>query len=155
MFVGIVPLFDVNAIALFDSGATHSFVASSFVQAHKLEMTKDDKGWNISIPIGVNQIVLWVCSGCPLILGHLTLPADLIVLDMRDFDIILGMDWLSEHHAFIDCREKRVLFEIPGEGTCYYEGVRVNAPKASSAKLTCVLGEIRSEGYLVSIQEVD
>ena len=43
MFVGIVPLFDVNAIVLFDSGATHSFVASSFVQAHKLEMTKDDK----------------------------------------------------------------------------------------------------------------
>ena len=43
-FVGLVPLFDVNAIVLFDSGATHSFVASSFVQTHKLEVTKDTKG---------------------------------------------------------------------------------------------------------------
>ena len=57
-FVGIVPLFDVNVVVLFDSGATHSFVFSSFVQAHKLKMIK---GWNISIPTGVNQIALWVC----------------------------------------------------------------------------------------------
>ena len=79
MFVGIVPLFDVNAIVLFDSGATHSFVASSFVQTHKLEMTKDDKGWNISVPTGVNQTALWIFRRCPLLLGHLTLSANLIV----------------------------------------------------------------------------
>ena len=113
--VGVVSLFDVNAIVLFDSGATHSFVASPFVQAHKLKMTKDDKGWNISIPTWVNQIALWVCRRCPLVLGHLTLLVDLIVLDMRDFDIIFGMDRLSEHYVFIDCREKRIIFEIPDE----------------------------------------
>ena len=112
MFVGIIPLCDVNAVVLFDSGATHSFVALSFVQAHKLEMLKDEKGWNISIPTGVNQIALWVCKRCPISFGHLTLPADLIVLNMKDFDVILGMDWLSEHYAFIDCREKKVICEL-------------------------------------------
>nr|GFB44704.1 reverse transcriptase domain-containing protein [Tanacetum cinerariifolium] len=31
-------------------------------------------------------------------------------LDMCEFDIILGMDWLTEHHATIDCRSYRVIF---------------------------------------------
>ena len=66
---------------------------------------------------------------CPIILGQLVLPTDLIVLEMKDFDIFLGMDWLSEHYAFIDCRDKKVIFEIPGKGTCYYEGVRSHTPK--------------------------
>ena len=28
---------------------------------------------------------------------------DLIVLDLIDFDVILGMDWLASYHATIDC----------------------------------------------------
>ena len=28
-----------------------------------------------------------------------------------DFDVILGMDWLSENHATINCYEKCVVFE--------------------------------------------
>nr|GFC47858.1 hypothetical protein [Tanacetum cinerariifolium] len=31
-------------------------------------------------------------------------------LDMCEFDIILGMDWWTEHHAMIDCRSYRVIF---------------------------------------------
>ncbi|GJS79408.1 putative reverse transcriptase domain-containing protein [Tanacetum coccineum] len=31
-------------------------------------------------------------------------------LDMCEFDIILGMDWLSAHHATIDCHSRRVIF---------------------------------------------
>ena len=77
-FVGLVPLFNVNAIVLFDSGATYSFVAASFVKAHKLNKEKSDGGWNISIPTGVNKVANWICRRCPIALGHLILPADLI-----------------------------------------------------------------------------
>nr|GFD27905.1 reverse transcriptase domain-containing protein [Tanacetum cinerariifolium] len=31
-------------------------------------------------------------------------PVNALPLDMYEFDIILGMDWLTEHHATIDCR---------------------------------------------------
>nr|GFC52616.1 putative reverse transcriptase domain-containing protein [Tanacetum cinerariifolium] len=31
-------------------------------------------------------------------------------LDMCEFDLILGMDWLTEHHATIDCHSNRVIF---------------------------------------------
>ena len=32
--------------------------------------------------------------------------ADLVLLDMIDFNVIMGMDWLSKHYATVDCREK-------------------------------------------------
>ena len=41
--------------------------------------------------------------------------ADLTLLEMKDFDIILGMDWLAANYAFIDCHSKKVNFQIPGE----------------------------------------
>ena len=41
------------------------------------------------------------------------LHAELIVMPMADFDIILGMDWLSANHASIRCSEKVVEFVSP------------------------------------------
>ena len=98
-----MPSLDVQAIVLFDSGASHSFISESFAKKCHLETITDNKEWNIRIPTGENRIMTLICERCPIILGHLVLSADLIVLDMRDFDIILGMDWLSEHYAFINC----------------------------------------------------
>ena len=39
--------------------------------------------------------------------------ADLVLLDVIDFDVILGMDWLAQHYGSLDCREKVVIFRIP------------------------------------------
>jgi hypothetical protein len=39
---------------------------------------------------------------------------DLILLDMVDFDLILGMDWLSPHRAVLDCYAKTVTLAMPG-----------------------------------------
>ena len=39
----------------------------------------------------------------------------LVLLDVIDFDVILGMDWLARHYATLDCREKVVIFRIPND----------------------------------------
>ena len=44
-----------------------------------------------------------------------SLPADLRVLKMHDFDMIFGMDWLSRHHAHLDCFECCVVFHPVGK----------------------------------------
>ncbi|XP_043700018.1 uncharacterized protein LOC122650688 [Telopea speciosissima] len=38
------------------------------------------------------------------------MPVNLILLDMVDFDVILGMHWLSTFHASIQCYEKEIAF---------------------------------------------
>lgn len=39
--------------------------------------------------------------------------ADLIVMPMREFDVILGMDWLASYKAVIDCYLKNITIELP------------------------------------------
>jgi hypothetical protein len=34
--------------------------------------------------------------------------ANLIVLDSKGIDVILGMDWLSKHNVLIDCAKKSI-----------------------------------------------
>ena len=45
-------------------------------------------------------------------IGELVMPADLIVLAMHDFDVILGMDWLGRYRACMDCFHKTVTLRI-------------------------------------------
>jgi hypothetical protein len=43
--------------------------------------------------------------------------ANLIILESKGIDIILGMDWLSKYKALIDCAKKSVKLTIPeGKG---------------------------------------
>ena len=39
------------------------------------------------------------------------LSADLVVLNLVDYDVILGMHFLGKYNATIDCRKKRVVFQ--------------------------------------------
>ncbi|XP_074342310.1 uncharacterized protein LOC141679823 [Apium graveolens] len=47
---------------------------------------------------------------------------NLLPMDMYDFDIILGIDWLSEHRATTDCQGKRVIFGDTDKPEFLYQG---------------------------------
>ena len=51
-----------------------------------------------------------------------TLAVDMLVLDTKGYDVILGMTWLSNYHAVIDCRNKNVIFRIPLQPELKFEG---------------------------------
>ena len=50
---------------------------------------------------------------CPVLVEGRGLLADLVLLDVINFDVILGMDWSARHYASLDCREKAMIFRIP------------------------------------------
>ena len=52
---------------------------------------------------------------CLVLVEGKELPADLVLLDVIGFDVILGMDWLAQYYATVDCRAKKVIFRIPDE----------------------------------------
>ena len=117
-------MFSRYEMVLFNSGASHSFVSSAFVKSHDMKVDIRNHEWHVRIPTRETQVSKAICRRCPLTLDYLKMPVDLVVMEMNDFDIILGMDWLSEYYAFIDCREKKVIFEIPDRRTYYFQGIR-------------------------------
>ena len=58
------------------------------------------------------------------LIGGQEFPADLVALDMRDFDVVLGMDWLSHHRATLDCYKKEIKFHRPGKLEVKFRGIR-------------------------------
>ena len=51
---------------------------------------------------------------------------DLILFQLHDFDIILGIDWLATHHALVDCFSKRVTYHILGQPEFCFKGSSSN-----------------------------
>ena len=93
---------------LFDSGASHSFIAASVVIELGLEVETLKEPLYVSSPLGIRARIGMICRGCELeILGTL-LTVDLRIMDMLEFDVILGMDWLTAYKVVIDCECRRV-----------------------------------------------
>nr|GEY09633.1 hypothetical protein [Tanacetum cinerariifolium] len=58
---------------------------------------------------------------------------------MSDFDIILGMDWLTEHRATIDCHSNHVIFGDLNNPEFIYHGYRPGLPPECEVEFTIEL----------------
>ncbi|XP_074336685.1 uncharacterized protein LOC141673855 [Apium graveolens] len=105
---GTLPVNSINAKVLIDSGATRSFISTDFVDKLHYELEPLDKALMIELA-NKNQVAVdQVCLKCDIeIWGH-HFQASLIPFKLGEFDVILGMDWLSKNNAQIDCKNRRV-----------------------------------------------
>ena len=93
---------------LFDSGASHSFIAASVVTELGLEVEALEEPLYVSSPLGIRARIGMICQGCELEISRILLTVDLRVMDMLEFDVILWMDWLAAYRVVIDCECRRV-----------------------------------------------
>ena len=85
------------ARVLFDSGASHSFIVASVVVEFGLEVEALEEPMYVSSPLGTRARIWMIYRGCELKISGVLLTVDLRVMDMSEFDVILGMDWLTKH----------------------------------------------------------
>ena len=93
---------------LFDSGTLHSFIDASVVIELGLEVEALLKPLYVSSPLGIRARLGMICRGYELEISGILLTMDLRVMDMSEFDVILGMDWLTPYRVVIDCERRRV-----------------------------------------------
>jgi len=78
----------------------------------------------VSTPVGTGLEINTRCAGCELRMSGRAIPADLLVMNFTDFDVILGMDWLTPLRAVIDCLQKQVQLTLPTGVVIKVQGTR-------------------------------
>ncbi|KAA0050576.1 histone H2B.3-like [Cucumis melo var. makuwa] len=81
------------------SQSSHSFIYSMFVWQMCLEVESLGSILLVSTPSGEVMLSRDKIKACEVEIANHVLDVTLLVFDMQDFDVILGMDWLSANHA--------------------------------------------------------
>ena len=71
----------------------------------------------VSSPLGIRARISTICRGCKLEISGTLFTVDLRIMDLSEFDVILGMDWLTAYWVVIDCERRRVI-AYTQDGTC-------------------------------------
>jgi hypothetical protein len=93
------------ATVLFDSGASHSFIATNFVEKHGIPTAHLEILLVTRTP-GSDLLCHLKCSQVRILLSGVVFLADLTILPSQGIDVILGMDWLTKHNGVISCADK-------------------------------------------------
>ena len=108
VIVGNFTLYNNEMHALIDPSSTHSYICIEQL-SDKLPLVKClAYDMHVTSPLGHSIRVNQVYKKCPLKVHDREFSIDLIALQ---FDLILGMDWLSKHQAIVDCDKKTTLLK--------------------------------------------
>ena len=152
VIVGNFTIFDTIMHALIDLGSTHSYICTDIPNLGKLPRSETEYDILVTNPLSHSVIVNRVYKYCPIKIRGYELLGDLIELSFREFDVILGMDWLSRHQAIVDCRMKRVTLRTPNEDEVTFIGERSNhLSKVISAATARTMVQKGCEAYLAYV----
>jgi len=113
---------------LFDSSACHSFIANKNVTKLSKETKREEKGFIIGTPLGETMEINVVFEGVRININGCELELDLIPLELSDFDIILGINWMGRNKARLYCFIKTVTLQRAIGETIVFKGERISNP---------------------------
>ena len=86
-----------------------------------------EESLHMNSPLGTGMRIDHICQDCELEISGILLTVELRVTDMSEFNVILGMDWLTAHRVVIDCDRKRVTAYTPGGSRFIFQGDKHDA----------------------------
>jgi hypothetical protein len=110
--IDFVFINDTSIVVLFDFGASNSFISVAYVEKHNLPLALLKCQMIVSSPRGDTPV--WqLCPKVNLQIRGVDFVANLIVLESKGIDVILGMDSLSKHKVLIGCAKRCVKLTTP------------------------------------------
>eukprot|EP00253_Pinus_taeda_P015625 PITA_15625 len=95
---------------LIDPGATLSYVSPKVVEQCSLHSVKFKNPWLVQLATGAKRRVAAKISNCSFTIAGQPVTADLNVLPLGSYDILIGMDWLEKHWSLVDCKTKIIYY---------------------------------------------
>jgi hypothetical protein len=115
VLAGTFSLNEHPVIILFDSGASHDFISSTYAKKAMLSMVATEAPYVISTPEGrvdADRII----RKAPLELARRVFSTDLTILEGQGLDVILGMSWMKLHKAVLDIAGRLIYLDSPVYG---------------------------------------
>jgi hypothetical protein len=112
VLVGMVSLNSINSRAIFDFGASHSFMSRKFSFEHQFPIRKVPISFHIGAP-SATLVTHEVVNLAQLEVVGLTFKVNFVVIDLEDFDIIIGMNWMTKHDGVIRCNPRSIELKHP------------------------------------------
>ncbi|XP_060172736.1 uncharacterized protein LOC132603619 [Lycium barbarum] len=122
---GILLVFSRDVYALIDPGSTLSFISPLIADTIGIE-SEPIEPFEVATPVGDSVIASQIYRDCSVIICGRCTKADLVELDMIEFDVIMGMYWLASCYANVDCQKKIVRFQFPWEPVIEWAGNTVS-----------------------------
>jgi hypothetical protein len=91
---------------LIGSGASHSYIDPRVVESFQLSRSKHEKSWLVQLATRTKRKVTELVKSYPVDMNGLSKKPELNVLPLGSYDCLIGMEWLDQHHAILDCRNK-------------------------------------------------
>ncbi|GJS73435.1 putative reverse transcriptase domain-containing protein [Tanacetum coccineum] len=147
---GMFTLNNHYATTLFNSSADYSFVLTNFIPLLGIE--PGDLGFSYEIEIASGQLVEIdkVIKGRKLEINSHVFDIDLIPFESGSFDVIIGMDWLSNHKAEIIGRKKVVRIPLLDGKVLKVLGER---PKEKARHLMSVKAKEQKQEEMVVVRD--
>jgi hypothetical protein len=115
VLMGTFSINDTPVKILFDSGATHSFISENLLGKLGLKGSHTESAYKIITP-GGNISSHTVTFGVLLKLGSKNIQSNLITINLEGMDVILGMDWMTQHKVVLDLSDRVVEINSPKVG---------------------------------------
>jgi hypothetical protein len=91
---------------LIDSGASHSYIDPKMVERLHFPRSKLGKSWLVQLATRAKRKINEMVKACPMDMNGLSTREDLNIIPLGSYDCLIGMDWLDQHHAILDCYNK-------------------------------------------------
>ena len=127
MIAGNFTLYNTEIHALIDPSSTHSYICIEKLSDKLPSIDPLAYDMLVTSPLGHSVRVNRVNKNCPLTIHDREFSVDLIALPFHEFDLILGMDWLSKHRAIVDCDKKTILLKCFNMSKVTVHGIRSEA----------------------------
>ncbi|KAD4586602.1 hypothetical protein E3N88_24203 [Mikania micrantha] len=125
---GTYLLNDNYATVLFDTGAEKSFISKDFSEILAITPTPLEVEYTVELADGKLIVTKHILRECTLELAGHKFKIDLMPVTLGSFDVVVGMDWLSENQAEIICHDKVVRIPLPSGETLDIKGERSDTP---------------------------
>jgi len=110
-------------MVLFEPSASHSFISRKYEEDYKIIMLPMRKLVIVNSPGGEMKADR-ICPKVSLAIKGVNFMANLIVLELMDIDVILGMRWLSTCKAVIKYAQRSVHLTTPSGERIEYKGIQ-------------------------------